>query len=151
MRSHLLGFLLGCLGELELDRVLPDVYAWNLYLCNHCITRKVKDFCSRVPYSLRLACCVSYSSALRVVKTSQVVLGACWRRLLRPFSRVASLKVFALGWTSRRLLCEPGSAPTSSAGAVRLQALASSASAGSTPSDRVAYRVSAAPEDFVWW
>lgn len=51
---------------------------------------KSKGLCSLVPYSLCLVCCVSYSSALRVVKTSQVVLGACRRRLLRPFSRVAS-------------------------------------------------------------
>lgn len=66
------------------------------YLYNHhCITRKVKDFSSCVPYSLCLVCCVSYSSALRVVKTSQVILGARRRRLLRPFSRVALRYMFS--------------------------------------------------------
>lgn len=70
------------------------MYAWNLYLCNHCITRKVKDFRSCLLYYLCLASCVNHSSALvRVVKTLQVVLAGCppTKTALVVFSRRAVL------------------------------------------------------------
>lgn len=74
--------------------MLLDVYAWNLYLCTHCITRKVKDFCLCLLYYLCLVSCVIYSSAhVRVVKSSQVVLAGCppTKTALAVFSRRAVL------------------------------------------------------------